>query len=43
VRLRNWDAAAGDWPAVKLNALRYLAVNPLTAVPYHFSPRLCDN
>lgn len=29
-------AAAGDWPAVILNARRYIAVNPLVAPPYRF-------
>jgi tetratricopeptide (TPR) repeat protein len=35
-RLMELAAAAQDWPAVLLNARRYLAVNPLVAQPYRF-------
>ena len=41
-RLMELDAAAGDWPAVKLNALGYLAVNPLAAMPYRFLAQTCE-
>jgi tetratricopeptide (TPR) repeat protein len=33
-RLMELGSTAKDWPAVALNAERYLAVNPLTAQPY---------
>jgi tetratricopeptide (TPR) repeat protein len=33
-RLMDLGAAAQDWPQVVLNAQRYLAVNPLVALPY---------
>jgi len=36
LRLMEIGAAAEDWPSVTQNALRYLAVNPLTAAPYRF-------
>ena len=36
LRLMELDAAAQDWKAVELNALRYLAVDPLVAPPYRF-------
>src|SRR5262249_508322 len=34
LRLMELGAAERDWPAVALNAHRYLAVNPLIAPPY---------
>jgi tetratricopeptide (TPR) repeat protein len=36
MRLMELDARAEKWPAVALNAQRYLAVNPLLASPYHY-------
>jgi len=36
LRLMEIGAAAEDWPSVTQNALRYLAVNPLTTMPYRF-------
>jgi len=36
LRLMELGAAAQDWPAVSLNAQRYLAVNPLVPSPYRF-------
>ncbi|HXJ56247.1 MAG TPA: tetratricopeptide repeat protein [Verrucomicrobiae bacterium] len=33
-RLMELEAAAGNWPSVRTNAQRYLAVNPLTPTPY---------
>jgi tetratricopeptide (TPR) repeat protein len=30
------DAAAADWPAVETNAQRYLAVDPLVALPHRY-------
>src|SRR5438874_879872 len=30
------DSAGGNWPEVKQNALRYLAVNPLVPAPYRY-------
>lgn len=33
-RMMELSAEAGDWGAVATNALRYLAVNPLVALPY---------
>ena len=36
LRLMELSAGAKDWPAVLLNAQRYLAVNPLVAPPYRF-------
>jgi tetratricopeptide (TPR) repeat protein len=35
-RLMELEAAAKNWPAVIANARRYLAVNPLVALPYRF-------
>jgi predicted Zn-dependent protease len=35
-RLCELAATAGDWPAVVLNAERFLAVDPLVPVPYRF-------
>lgn len=35
-RLMELDAAFGDWPGVRENARRYLAVNPLVDLPYQF-------
>ena len=32
-----------DWPAVRINAMRYLAVNPLTSRPYEFLVEACEN
>ena len=32
----------GDWPAVSLNAERFLAVNPLVAPPYRFLAEACE-
>jgi tetratricopeptide (TPR) repeat protein len=36
LRLIELAAAESDWPAVALNAERYLAVNPLVAPPYRY-------
>ena len=36
LRLMELAVPAQDWPAVVLNARRYLAVNPLVAPPYRF-------
>jgi tetratricopeptide (TPR) repeat protein len=36
LRLMELFAAAEDWPAVLLNARRYLAVNPLVTPPHRF-------
>jgi tetratricopeptide (TPR) repeat protein len=36
LRLMELSAQAQDWPAVRENAERYLAVNPLVAPPYRF-------
>ncbi len=36
LRLMELGEAARDWPVVAQNARRYLAVNPLTPVPYRF-------
>src|SRR5207244_7585070 len=36
LRLMEIAAPAQDWSTVTKNALRYLAVNPLTAAPYRF-------
>ena len=33
-RLMELNSAIKDWPAVSQNAGRYLAVNPLVALPY---------
>lgn len=35
-RLMELGVAAKDWPAIALNARRYLAVDPLVALPYRF-------
>ncbi|MCX6902076.1 MAG: peptidase MA family metallohydrolase, partial [Verrucomicrobia bacterium] len=34
--LMELDAGAADWPSVAQNARRYLAVNPLVALPYRY-------
>ncbi len=39
LRWMELSAAAGDWPAVKRGAQRYLAVNPLVAPPYRLLAR----
>jgi tetratricopeptide (TPR) repeat protein len=36
LRLMELGAAEKDWPAVSLNAERYLAVNPLVPAPYRY-------
>jgi len=36
LRLMDLGTAVEDWPSVRKNGLRYLAVNPLTAAPYRF-------
>ena len=41
-RLMELGMAARDWPAVSLNARRYLAVNPLVAVPYRLMGQACE-
>jgi tetratricopeptide (TPR) repeat protein len=41
-RLMELGAAAQDWPAVSLNARRYLAVDPLVAVPYRYLAQACE-
>ena len=41
-RLMELGAAAHDWPAVSLNARRYLAVNPLVPLPYRFLAQACE-
>ena len=42
-RLMELGAAAEDWPAVRLNARRYLAVDPLVALPYRFLAQACEH
>jgi tetratricopeptide (TPR) repeat protein len=39
LRLAELDETTGDWPAVKLNAQRSLAVDPLVSAPYGFLAR----
>jgi tetratricopeptide (TPR) repeat protein len=41
-RLMTLGTAAADWPAVSLNARRYLAVNPLVPLPYRFLARASE-
>ncbi|HWW02378.1 MAG TPA: tetratricopeptide repeat protein [Candidatus Acidoferrum sp.] len=41
-RLMELGAGAKDWPAVSLNAQRYLAVDPLVALPYRFLAQACE-
>lgn len=38
-RLMEIQTAANDWPAVRKNAERFLAVNPLVALPYRYLAR----
>jgi len=42
VRLMELGAENQDWPAVTLNAKRYLAVNPLVLPPYRFSAQAAE-
>jgi tetratricopeptide (TPR) repeat protein len=42
LRLMELSAAEADWGAVKENASRYLAVNPLVAPPYRFLARAAE-
>ncbi len=42
LRLCELAAAAGDWDAVRLNAERYLAVDPLVPAPYRFLARAAE-
>ena len=41
-RLMELGVATKDWPMVSLNAQRYLAVNPLVAVPYRYLAEACE-
>lgn len=41
-RLMELASALGDWPTVISNAHRYLAVNPLLAVPYRYLARASE-
>jgi tetratricopeptide (TPR) repeat protein len=43
LRLMELDAAAQDWKAVEVNALRYLAVDPLVAPPYRFLAQAAEH
>lgn len=42
LRLMELSAEAEDWPAVVVNANRYLAVNPLVVPPYRFLAQAAD-
>jgi tetratricopeptide (TPR) repeat protein len=41
-RLLELDSAAGDWKSVMRNADRFLAVNPLVALPYRYVSRAAE-
>ena len=42
-RLMEIDLALGDWPAMRQNAERYLAINPLVPMPHRYLGIACEN